>query len=331
MSSETTSCNGKRYGYEVVRTMSLTVGAWIWLWGTILQAARSKEDYKVLAFKGPRSDVSSFKDLDPAYARFLIKQKKTYHHLGGDSSVLRHFPSTVQLYSLSTGRWRTLWRTSICGNATAQDGEEDYGRLWWWDLMSDHKFVNGIIYWIGCDRRFFLTGLGCEPSRIISFNVGREVFEWNTMLPNHGAHPRRHCFLGVMGESTLAFLAYFRMHISIWLMDQSSTSAVTDGHYRYSWIKFGTINVQSPDDSIASTPDIYMTIYMTKSGELLVIQAGTATCYDIRQGEIKNIYQQDQGNIHIIFEYVESLALLKKGKPDDEDKEDLIDTCCYCS
>lgn len=150
------------------------------------------KDYKVLAFIKSIGHYMRVRDL-PSYAHFLIDPNVDSE----DSMVLINAPAFVQVYTVGTGVWRNIMLRE--GHYCSDDDKH----FFWWYLIKSPVHLNGMIYWIGLDCRIRNGDMRNKSPRIVSFDVGVEVFEWTMKIPAEldTVVPIHTNFLGVMGES----------------------------------------------------------------------------------------------------------------------------------
>nr|XP_023883770.1 F-box protein CPR1-like isoform X2 [Quercus suber] len=188
--------------------------------------------------------------------------------------------SRVEVYSLSTGKWRMV--SALPPIAVARD--------------SDSKaFVNGALHWVALRKTrnellFF----------VMVFDLGEEVFH-EIALPKSSDYWSG-ISISAYGNSLALFQRGYSIPcLNIWVMKDYADAS--------SWTKIITL----PDEGfIEVIPSIPRPIGFRKSGEVILdMHGGYLVSRDLETQEIKDLRICEYG-CYLVDSYVESLVLLDK-------------------
>ena len=228
--------------------------------------------------KLPKPNINFFSHGDDDASGFGFDSKTN------DYKVVRFVTSTVQkgkppveVYSLSTGKWRMV--TALPPIAVPRDYDSS-------------AFVNGALHWVALRR----------PTNelhifVMVFDLGEEVFR-------EIALPKLWMRFSISAYGNSLALLQFSDHcprIGIWVMKDYADAS--------SWTKILTLPDEGLIEGIPSTPS---PIGFRKSGEVILnMHGGYLVSRDLETQEIKDLRIRGY-RCHLVESYVESLVLLDK-------------------
>ncbi|KAJ0448966.1 putative F-box domain-containing protein [Helianthus annuus] len=210
----------------------------------------------------------------------------------GNIESASHIPWQVEVYTLSTGAWR-----SLSGNLPRKRIHFDFCPEFDNCYSVD---MGGVLYWLAVDWDS-MDGESCNL--IISFDMTSEEFG-EVNLPNGLAHsPDGHCLrVSKLGESLVVFEEADQMVYNVWMME---------GDVSKSFTKRFTLNVNALHHPQAI-------LGFRKSGEPIIemlenendFELGRVAVYEPHSKHMYNLGFDGMSSTFFVYPYMETLLLL---------------------